>query len=421
MDQTEHPTWLDVVAQYRPKLDPFIQTYKHIHQHPELSRQERNTSKIAAEHLKSQAFDVFENIGGFGVAGVLRNGPGKTILLRADMDALPTLEETGLPYASVDRMKDVSDGREKPVMHACGHDMHVAMLMGAASCLVSAKDHWTGTLICLFQPDEELSDGARAMVNDGLYEKAPKPDLLLAQHIVRGRCGSLALEPGPVMSAADVYDIRVYGKGGHGSNPDKCIDPIVLACHIIVRLQSVVSREAPPSSVAVVTCGSIHGGDASNIIPNHVDFKLSIRSYNPKVRDKVVSAIMRVVKAECEASASPHPPEITKVTDAPSVINDVASTQTLKTSFEQSFGSDVRDRPPSLASEDFPHLACGNIPYVYWRLGCIDTDTWDAAEAKGELDKIPGNHNPKFAPAIEPTLQRGIDAMSVAALTFLRK
>lgn len=417
----EHLTWLGVVDKFRPKLEYFIDTYKHIHQHPELSRQEQNTANIAARHLASLDFTVIQNLGGFGVVGILRNGPGQTILLRADMDALPIFEDTGLPYASRACMTDVSDGKKKNVMHACGHDMHVEMLMGAASCLSAAGDHWAGTLICLFQPDEQLGTGARSMVNDGLYEMVPRPDVLLAQHVVRGRSGVLALQPGPVMTACDSYDVRVFGKSGHGSKPDMCVDPIPLASHIIVRLQGVVSREIPPGNMAVFTCGSIHGGDASNIIPTHVDFKLNVRSYEPRVRNIILVAIVRVVKAECEASGSPNPPEITKVTELPPVVNDAASTLAIKKSFEQSFGSDVQDRPPSTASEDFPFLACGDIPYVFSRLSCIDISTWDEAEVRGETDKVPGNHSSKFAPAIEPTLQRGIDALAVAALTFLGK
>lgn len=409
----------EIVSRFRPNLDSFVDTYKTIHRNPELSQQESNTAAITAKHLRSAGYEVVEGIGGHSTVGILRNGPGKTVLLRADMDALPILEETELPCASQHRMNDVTDGQQKPVMHACGHDMHTTSLMAAASCLSAARDHWSGTLVCLFQPDEEVGNGARTMIAEGLYDKVPRPDLLLAQHVFLLRAGTVAILNGPVFSAADNFRIRVFGKGGHASRPDNCIDPIILASHILVRLQSIVSREVPPLSTAVVTCGSIHGGSASNIIPDWCEFTLSIRTYEPQVRAKVLATVKRIVKSECEISGCPREAEMEQIDEAPPVINDSALTRELKHAFEESFGSDVEPMTPTLASEDFPYLAAGEIPYVYWVLGCVDPSVWDAAKSRGKVNDLPGLHSSKFAPCIDPTLKRGADTLSVAALTFL--
>ncbi|KAK5116335.1 hypothetical protein LTR85_009307 [Meristemomyces frigidus] len=418
-DASDNGSLLQIVSKHRPQLEPFIEAYKTMHQLPELSRQESKTANLTAKHLANKGFEIIQGIRGFSTVGILRNGPGKKVLLRADMDALPILEATSLPYASERCMIDVVDGQEKPVMHACGHDMHTACLMAAASCLAAAREHWSGTLICLFQPDEEVGAGARSMIADGLYDKIPRPDLLLAQHVFPLRAGVVSLLHGPVFSALDEFRVRVFGKGGHAPRPEACVDPVVLAAHIIVRLQSVVSREVPPRSVAMITCGSIHGGSASNVIADHVEFTLSIRSYEPSVRSRVLNAIMRTIKSECEISGSPKTPEIERTDEAPPVINDETLTRDVRHSFEASFRSDVQAMTPTLASEDFPYLACGDMPYVYWTIGCIEPSKWDGAEAEGTVDELPGLHSAGFAPCIDPTLQRGADALAIAALTFL--
>lgn len=410
-----------IVNDHRPKLDQYEGIYKNLHSRPELGRMESETAKLAADHLKKLGFEVHEGIGGHGLAGILENGSGRTILLRADMDALAMAEETGLPYASKVRMKD-NQGTDQPVMHACGHDTHVTSLMAAAELLHSAKSSWKGTLICLFQPDEEHGAGAQAMVDDGLYKKIPKPDLVLGQHVTPIRSGAVATRSGPAMSAADSFDVTIFGRGGHGSQPQNTIDPIVTASHIIVRLQTIASREVKPGEVAVITCGSIHGGSSANIIPDQVDLKLNIRTYAPEVRSQVLASMKRIIESECEASGVEKKPVIKATDSFPLTVNDQELTDTLTSAFRSYFGHDnVWDMGLATASEDVSILATSiGVPYSFWNFGGTDNDKWDDAVRKGKVTSlIPGNHSSLFAPVIEPTLKTGIDAMSLAALTFL--
>lgn len=417
-----HETYRGIVDQYRPDLAFYESTYRDLHRNPELSQQEQRTSSIAADHLKAIGYCVYERIGGYGLVGVLKNGHGPTVLLRADMDALPVRENTGLDYASKKKMID-SNGTKVPVMHACGHDVHVSCLMGAAKLLHGAKSKWRGTLICLFQPAEELVSGAQAMVDDGLYSKfgIPKPDVVLGQHVFCiYKAGTVALSPGPVMAAVDELKIRVFGKGGHGSMPSICIDPIVIASHIVVRLQTIVSRELQPGKVGVITCGKFQAGTASNIIPNYADLELTIRSYDTTVQKQLLDAIKRIVRAECNASKSPQDPVIENSAHAPATVNSVDQTGLLKTSFANYFADNASAMEPLPGSEDFSVLARAiNVPSIFWILGGCDPVKWDEAKRSGKIGEIPINHSSEFAPAIEPTLRTGVDALAVAALTFL--
>lgn len=416
------------IDQHRPDLKSFEQVYRDIHQNPELSKQEVRTASIAASHLESLGdFTVHQRIGGYGVVGVLRNGPGPTVLLRADMDALPHLEQTNLDYASTKVVTD-AEGKSTPVMHACGHDMHVATLMAAATLLHAAKSRWSGTLICLFQPNEETAGGARAMVDDGLYDPErygiPTPDIVLGQHVHAIKAGVVALSGGPILTAVDSFEVRVFGKSGHISRPDLCIDPVVTASHIVVRLQSLVTKEVRPEDFAVIACASIHGGTTANIVPDFVDLKLSIRSYRPEVHERLLAAVKRVVYAECEASGSlqVHEPTFTTIMHAPATINDVTSAETLKAAFKGYFGDNAIDSDPFGASEDFSILAtaCG-APYVFYMYGCVDAEQWEGAEKAGKINEIPHNHSAFFAPVIQPTMRTAVDAFALAALTFLNK
>ena len=280
-----------IIRQFCPQLAQFETIYKDLHRNPELSTQESRTVAIAAAHLKRLGFSIHEQVGRHGVVGVLRNGPGPTVLLRAEMDALPVLERTKLPYASTVRMRD-TDGEEKPVMHACGHDMHITCLMAASTLLCAAREEWTGTLLCLFQPNEERGGGARAMINDGLYQRhgIPVPTVLLGQHVVHGRVGVIATRAGYSLAGKNIFEVRIHGRGGHGSAPQDCIDPVVLACYIVVRLQSIVSRGTDPNSMTLITCGSIHAGDAPNIIPDEAVLTIDIRAYSPTVLHNAVTA-----------------------------------------------------------------------------------------------------------------------------------
>ena len=414
-----------IVQRYRPDLAYFEEIYRDIHRNPELSKLEARTAAIAASHLQNlDGFEVHRNVGGHGVVGVFRNGPGKTVLLRADMDALPHLEDTNLPYASTKRMKDFQ-GKEVPVMHACGHDMHTTTLMAAATFFHAARQIWRGTLICCFQPAEELAHGAQAMVDDGLYDPKkygiPIPDIVLGQHVIALKSGTVALSPGPILTAVDSLEIRIFGKSGHIARPDLCVDPVVTAAHIVVRLQTLVTKEVRPEDFAVIGCASIHGGSAPNIVPDFVDLKLSIRSYKPEVHDRLIVSIKRVVRAECEASGSLaiREPTFKTIMHAPPTINDAKSTEIVKKAFGDYFGSESIPAEPFGASEDFSVLAtaCG-APYVFTVYGSVEPEKWDKAEKEGKTGEIPNVHSAFFAPTIRPTMLTGVDAFAVSALSF---
>lgn len=410
----------NIVQDFRPDLKPFEAVYRDLHRHPELGLQERRTASIAAEHLRHLGFNVTTDIGGHGLAGVLHNGAGPTVMLRAEMDALPIREATNLPYASKDRQID-SDGEEKPVMHACGHDTHVVCLMAASTLLTSAKDKWSGTLIALFQPNEEHGAGARAMVYDNLYQKIPMPDILLAQHVGPDRSGKVSVRPGLMSTASDSFKITIIGKGGHGAYPQETIDPVVLAAYIIVRLQTIAAREISPLDSASVTVGSIHGGATENVVPDEVEIKTNVRTFDNEVREKVLSAIKRIVKAESEASGVETPPKIEQISHFPLGVNDPQRTYQIQETFRRYLGPDnTLKMPMSLASDDVSELATPfGIPMVLWGFGGTDPKTWDEAQRNGTLDHLPKQHTARWAPVIEPTLKTGIDAIALAALTFL--
>lgn len=400
----------------------YEELYKTFHQNPELSRQENFTSaKIASELSTIGAFEIITGIGGYGLVGMLKNGPGKTVLLRADMDALPVQELSGLPYASSKTMKD-ADGVEKPVMHACGHDMHITCLLAVADMLSKLRSIWSGTLIVLFQPDEERGGGAQAMVDDGLYSKVPIPDYVLGQHVMRMRSGKVGSRPGTIMAAADSMKITVFGRGGHGSLPHQTVDPVLLAAHIVVRLQGIVSREIDPSDLAVVTVGSLQAGQTENVIADKAEIGLDFRTARLETRKKIIAAIKRIVEAECVASGSPQPPVFTPTRRFPPTINDGDVASRVASSFEEHFPEFDGDTPRTNVSEDFSILGTSRgIPCCFWFIGGIDAEIWDKAETEGKTEEIPGNHSARFAPVIQPTMTVGMEALCIAALTFLKK
>ncbi|KAH8428341.1 M20 family metallopeptidase [Aspergillus melleus] len=412
----------DILKAAALDLAPYEGLYKYFHANPELSLQEEATSQKVAAHLSGlKAYEIHTNIGGFGLAGVLRNGPGKTVLLRADMDALPVKELTGLPYASSVTMRD-ADGNEKPVMHACGHDMHMTCLLAAAETLANTQHAWSGTLIVVFQPNEERGGGAQAMVNDGLYSKVPVPDYVLGQHVMRMRAGKVGSRPGTIMAAADSLKITVFGRGGHGSLPHQTVDPALLAAHIVVRLQGIVSREVDPTDLGVVTVGSLQAGQTENIIADRAEIGLDFRTVKLETRQKILSAIQRIVEAECMASGSPKPPVFTPTRRFPPTNNDNDAIAQVAKSFEQHLDDFDGDTPRSNVSEDVSTLAtCKDIPCCFWFLGGIDAQVWDKAEEEGNQSEIPSNHSALFAPAIQPTMEVGVKALCLAALTFLKK
>ncbi len=394
--------------------------YRDLHRNPELSHQEKRTAALVTDRLRHCGFDVRSGIGGTGVVGVLRRGDGPTVLLRADMDALPVLEVTGLPYASTARAPG-ADGAEVPVMHACGHDMHVACLLGASDLLAGGTEQWSGTVVSVFQPAEETGDGARGMVDDGLAGLFPKPDVAFAQHILPKPAGQIGTRGGPVLSAADSMRITVHGRGGHGSMPQATVDPVVLAAMIVVRLQTIVSRVISPSETAVLTVGSMQAGTKSNVIADHAVLQLNVRTYSEATRQTVLNAIRQVVVAECHASGSPREPEFELFDRFPLTDNDPATTHRLAASFDEFFGDAAGPMEQQTASEDFSDIpAALGTPYSYWAVGCIDPTRYRAAVKAGRVAQdIAVNHSASFAPVIQPTLDVGTQAMVVAALAWL--
>jgi hippurate hydrolase len=394
--------------------------YRDLHRNPELSGQERRTAGRVAERLRQAGYEVHEGVGGTGVVGVLRNGMGPTVLLRADMDALPVREATGLPYASTATAAD-PEGNPVPVMHACGHDMHVACLVGAAQLLADGRGAWHGTVVALFQPAEETGDGARHMLDDGLADLIPHPDVALAQHVLPFPAGQVGTLPGPVLSAADSLRITVHGRGAHGSMPQAAVDPVVLAATIVLRLQTVVARELPPGEPAVLTIGSLQAGTKSNVIPDAAELLVNLRTYREATRTAMLDAIRRIVTAECQASRSPKDPEFELYEHYPLTDNDEATTAQVADAFTACFGDRARPLPRQSASEDFSDIPTTlGAPYTYWGIGGIDPETYHAAEQAGRVDQdIPVNHSATFAPAIQPTLDTGTQALVAAALVWL--
>ena len=394
--------------------------YRDLHRHPELSHQERRTAARVAERLRPAGFEVHERVGGTGVVGVLRRGDGPTALLRADMDALPVRETTGLPYASTATGTD-ADGSEVPVMHACGHDVHVSCLLAAAELLAHAADCWHGTLVALFQPAEETGDGARGMIDDGLADLIPTPDVALAQHVLAFPAGQVGTHPGPALSAADSLRITVHGRGAHGSMPQAAVDPVVLAATIVLRLQTIVAREIAPSEPAVLTVGSLHAGTKSNVIPDSATLLLNMRTYRDATRTTILDAIRRIVAAECEASRCPQEPESEPYERFPLTDNDQATTARVADAFTRHFGDLAGPLPLQSASEDFSDIPTTlGVPYTYWGIGGIDPGTYRAAERAGRVNQeIPVNHSANFAPVIQPTLDTGTRALVTAALAWL--
>lgn len=394
--------------------------YTDLHQHPELSLQEYRTADRIAEALLPLGIEITQRVGGTGVVGLLRNGDGPVVMLRADFDALPVAEETGLPYASAVRTTD-GEGREVPVMHACGHDMHATCLVGAATLLARARGAWSGTLLLVFQPAEELVRGAQDMVNDGLFQRFPVPEIVLGQHVGPLPAGIIGHASGPVMAASDAADVIVYGKGGHGSRPESTVDPVLLAANIVTRLQGIVAREVPPAETAVVTVGRLQAGTKNNIIPETAELGLNTRTYSPQTRDLIMAAIERIVQGEASTSAAPRSPEIIWKESAPLLVSDPAATETTMAAFAKHFGEQrLMLMPVVTASEDvgvFGDVA--GIPTVFWFWGGLETEVVLTALREGRIDNLPGNHSPHFAPVIEPTLSTGIQTLVVAALTWL--
>src|SRR5271169_6608075 len=400
-----------------PDLEPL---YKDIHSHPELSMHETRTAGIAADRLRKAGYEVTTGVGKTGVVGLLRNGEGPTVMLRADMDALPIAENTGLAYASKVSAKD-DNGNEVPVGHMCGHDMHVAWLVGAATLLSLTRAAWQGTLMVVFQPGEETAQGAQAMIDDGLFKRFPKPAVVLGQHVMLGPAGTVAGSAGPITSAADSLQIRLFGRGAHGSMPQASIDPVVMAAATVLRLQTIVSREIAAAEAAVVTVGVLQAGTKENVIPDEAIIKLNVRTFDAGVRTRVLAAIERIVNAEAAASGAPRKPEITTLDHYPLNVNDREASKRVVDAFRGHFGTErVRETGPAPASEDFGSFGTEwQVPSVFWFVGGTDPETYAKAKAANKLTELPVNHSPKFAPVLHPTLQTGVETLVVATGAWL--
>jgi hippurate hydrolase len=381
--------------------------YLDLHQNPELSAHETQTAAKLAARLRSSGYDVTEHVGGTGVVAILKNGPGPTILLRTELDALPVEERTGLPYASKVRTKDDA-GRDVPVMHACGHDLHMAALLGTAEVMARSEDTWHGTLMLIGQPAEETIGGAEGMIRDGLFTRFPKPDVAVALHVGNELpAGMVAITPGTYNTNADSIRIVIYGKGGHGALPNTAVDPIVIAARTILALQTITSREIKPGEMAVVTVGYIHAGTKNNIIPDQAEMGLTVRTFKQDVRKQVLAAITRITKAEAEAAGAPREPLIDRYEGTDSVYNNPALAERLRIPLEVALGkNNVVTAEPITPSEDFSIFVAQGVPGFYFSLGGADPEKFAQAKATGAM--LPSNHSPLFAPDLDPALRTGI-------------
>jgi hippurate hydrolase len=392
--------------------------YLDIHQNPELSGHEAQTAAKLAARLRNLGYEVTEHVGGTGAVALLKNGAGPTLMFRTELDALPVQEKTGLPYASTVRTKDDA-GRDVPVMHACGHDLHMAAIVGTAEIMSHSKNTWHGTLMLIGQPAEETISGANAMVKDGLFTRFPRPDAVVALHVGSELpAGQVGIVSGIYNTNADSLRITIYGKGGHGAAPHTAIDPIVIAARTILALQTIASREVKPGELAIVTVGYIHAGVKNNIIPDQAELGLTVRTYKPDIRKQVLAAIARITKAEAEAAGAPRGPSIERYEGTDAVYNEPALAQRIRAPLEAALGKDnVVTEEPIAASEDFSVFEAQGIPGIYFSLGGADPKK--LAEAKASGTQLPSNHSPLFAPDVDPSLHTAIISEVAVLRNFL--
>ncbi|HZC23013.1 MAG TPA: amidohydrolase [Candidatus Binatia bacterium] len=392
--------------------------YVDLHEHPELSGHEIETAAKLAARLRSAGYEVTEHIGGTGIVALLKNGPGPTIMLRTELDALPVEEQTGLPYASRVRMKDDA-GHEVPVMHACGHDLHMAALLGTAEIMAETKNRWHGTLMLIGQPAEETIHGAQAMIRDGLFTRFPKPDIAVALHVDNERpAGMAAITPGVYNTNSDSVRITIYGKGGHGAKPNTTVDPVVIAARTILSLQTITSREIKPGEMAVVTVGYIHAGTKNNIIPDQAEMGLTIRTFKADVRKQILAAIQRIADGEAAAAGAPRAPLVERYEGTDLVYNNPELAERLRAPLEAALGKkNVVTAEPIPPSEDFSYYIEQGVPGFYFSLGGADPQKFVEAKANGT--HLPSNHSPLFAPDVDPALHAGIEAEVVVLRNLL--
>jgi amidohydrolase len=412
-------------------LPDLIALYRDLHKNPELSRREVRTSALVAAQLAAAGASVTTGVGETGVVAILTNGDGPRVMLRADMDALPVLERTGLDYAST-ATAEAADGGRVPVMHACGHDVHMAALAGAVRALARGRDQWRGTIMAVAQPAEETAEGAAAMLRDGLFERFGRPDVALAQHVDAFGAGQVGHAAGLFASGAVNVDITIRGRGGHGASPESCIDPIVVACFAVLRLQTVVASELGPAEPAVLTVGMLHAGAKANVIPDEARLAVNLRFQSDRTRQKLLDSIGRIVTAECRSARCPEDPEIRTSSYFPVTRNDEAVTAAVRGVHEELFGArNVLELPVSMGSEDFSFFGIPDpdhgyrgapVPYCYWEFGGHPARAWE--DAAGEtfaekLRQLPGCHSARFGPEPRSAIRTGLVALTGAALAFL--
>jgi hippurate hydrolase len=391
--------------------------YKDIHQHPELAFQETATAAKLAKEMRALGFEVTEHVGKTGLVAIYKNGPGPTVMVRTELDALPMEEKTGLPYAS--HATQMWNGRPTPVAHSCGHDIHMAAWVGAAQQLVALKASWHGTLMFLGQPAEEVIGGARAMIADGLFTRWPKPEIGFAQHVGPGPAGGISYRAGVNSSSADGFEITFLGRGAHGSRPQLSLDPVMMAARFTVDVQSVVSREKDPAAFGVISVGAIQAGSAGNIIPDQAVVRGTIRSYDPATREILKSGAARTAKAVSEMARAPAP-KIDFDQGVSAVVNDAAIEARTAPVFKAAFGAKAVEAPgPGSASEDYSEYVIAGVPSLFWGLGGLDPKVIADYRAKGQ--QPPGNHTPQFAPTPEPAIKTGVEAMTLAVLNVMGK
>jgi len=408
-----HAQVAPIVSGMYPSLESL---YKDLHAHPEIGFQEVRTAARMAEEMKKLGFEVTEKVGGTGVVAIYRNGAGPTVLVRTELDALPMEEKTGLPYAS--KAKAVSNGRETFVAHSCGHDVHMAAWVGTARTLLAMKDQWKGTLMFVAQPAEELVSGAKAMIDDNFFKRFGKPDYAFALHTSAAPYNTVGYRAGPTTSNSDGMEITFKGRGGHGSAPDKTIDPIAIAARFVTDVQTVVSREKDPAEFGVVTVGAIQGGTVGNIIPDTVVLRGTVRSYKPEVREKLLAGIRRTANAAAAMGGAPEP-TVELVPGGAAIMNDAQVVNRTATALKAALGDkNVTEVPPITASEDFSEFLNAGVPGMMFFVGTVAPKDWEEARKPGGKP-VPFNHSPFFAPVPEPSIKTSVEAMSVALLTTM--
>ena len=416
-------------AQVEATLERVEALYRQLHQYPELPFQEHKTSRRLAEALEGLGYEVTRGVGGTGVVALLRNGDGPTVMLRGDMDALPIKEETGLDFASRETVE--SDNGQVALMHACGHDLHSSCVVGAAAVMAGLKAQWSGTLMLVCQPAEEIFGGARAMLEDGLYERFGRPDAILGQHNMPALAGSVGHITGRAMAACTNLAVTIHGAGGHGSMPAQTVDPVVIAAHVVTRLQTIVSREVPPEESVVVTVGKLHAGTQANIIPHFAELEINIRSFDNALHTRVVESIKRIVRAECEAGSTPKSPEFHILNETVALHNDATTVERVRRAHAAQFGeANLYAMPQLNGSEDFPlfgNAEAGgfggeDIPYAYWFIGATPAERWAETPGKSVAEKmrhLEMPHSPYYFPGNAVTMRTGIAALASGALAWL--